>query len=550
MFIQGGYDMSMKRKMMTAVAAVVAASMFAGCNVQVNVTDQEPVKEAPKEEAASTETESSGKEDKAAENDLALIAPGYTGLTNLRKEDNDDGTYYYEDMTEDGITVITNMCSPNSQRDGQADDAYAENFVCALVDNDARITGSKEDTQLSETLSYPVYKVDWESGGNEDTRQATGVVILTDKYTFYYGYECPIDMYEDNEKFYGEELATLQLIDLSQLSSGKDPAPANGGEVEEVEIPLPEDETVDDPDSEDKPVGADDMDRSVSDEEEIDYTIDDVAGYWKYEDYDSIYLAMYDSGQFETYDIKTNDVISAGSYTVEDNEITITEDDKDPQTISVISMVRLEDDEGDLLVRYSPEGVSTASSDEEGDGTRLYGMGEEDDIVIEDAGKGFYKIKSQSRECFMKYPYQYYASTAPGSVLYVYDGDVSYATARNLTGEYNQWTGSLNSFKKTANDQFLIEDFNYFYGKYSGASNLQRNMKTRVQNKNVSTIAETTCKMYNGRFKIKCISDLLLIHYDDGVQKLILLNRFYRYGDKNSNNHLSRVSAGSSHVLD
>lgn len=51
---------------MTAVAAVVAASMFTGCNVQVNVTDQEPVKDAPKEEAASTETESSGKEDKDA----------------------------------------------------------------------------------------------------------------------------------------------------------------------------------------------------------------------------------------------------------------------------------------------------------------------------------------------------------------------------------------------------------------------------------------------------------------------------------------------------
>ncbi len=46
--------------------------------------------------------------------------------------------------------------------------------MCALIDNDARITGSKEDTQLS---------------------------------------------------------------------SGKDSAPANGGEVEEVEIPLPEDET-------------------------------------------------------------------------------------------------------------------------------------------------------------------------------------------------------------------------------------------------------------------------------------------------------------------
>ena len=156
--------------------------------------------------------EDGGEDESSSKNVMAIKAPGYTGLTNLKNENNDDGTYYYEDMTEDGDTIITNMCAPNSQRDGQAMDAYAENFVCAMVDNDAKITETVDDSDLSAKLTYPVYKISWESGENEDTRQAVGVVILTDNYTYYYGYKCPIDFFEDNEEFYNSELADIELI--------------------------------------------------------------------------------------------------------------------------------------------------------------------------------------------------------------------------------------------------------------------------------------------------------------------------------------------------
>ena len=116
-------------------------------------------------------------------------------------------------MTEDGITIITNMSYPNSQRDGQDMDAYAENIVCAQVDNDAVISETVEDTDLAAKLSYPVYKISWESGSNEDTKQAVGVVVLTDNYTFYYGYKCPIDFFEENEAFYNDELQNIELIE-------------------------------------------------------------------------------------------------------------------------------------------------------------------------------------------------------------------------------------------------------------------------------------------------------------------------------------------------
>ena len=157
---------------------------------------------------AATDVSDSGR------NTLVIKAPGYTGLTNIRKDDNADGTYFYEDMTEDGITIITNMSYPNSQRDGQAMDAYAENIVCAQVDNDAVIKETVEDADLTAKLTYPVYKISWESGSNEDTKQAVGVVVLTDGYTYYFGYKCPIDYFEENADFYNGELQSIDFIEF------------------------------------------------------------------------------------------------------------------------------------------------------------------------------------------------------------------------------------------------------------------------------------------------------------------------------------------------
>lgn len=142
---------------------------------------------------------------------MMIQGPEYSGLKSLRSDINEDGTYYYEDMMDDGLTVITNMRYPNSQRDGQDMDAYAMNLVCAQVDNDADITDTSEDSGLSEKLTYPVYKISYQSGSNEDTKQAVGVVVLTDDYTYYYGYSCPIDHFEENQKIYESGLEDIEL---------------------------------------------------------------------------------------------------------------------------------------------------------------------------------------------------------------------------------------------------------------------------------------------------------------------------------------------------
>ena len=80
-------------------------------------------------------------------------------------------------------------------------------------------------------IVYPSYRVYWESGENEDSRQNVGVVVLTDYFTFYYGYGCPIDYYEENADFYESDLDCVELIDFADMES--DMADDAGDDFEE-----------------------------------------------------------------------------------------------------------------------------------------------------------------------------------------------------------------------------------------------------------------------------------------------------------------------------
>ncbi len=227
----------MKRKIKTTAIVLCAALAFSavcGCGKEEsNVSVDQPVQEEEdgKGDLITDEEEFADTDVDISTNVLAVKGPSYTGLTELYKVNNEDGTYIYQDMTEDGLTIITNMCSPNSQSDGQDPDAYAENFVSAVVDDtdSAKITSSMADETVSEGTTYPSYRVYWESGSNEDTRQNVGVVVLTDGFTFYYGYGCPIDFYEENADFYESELDTITIVDITDLEAGS----TDGSDTEE-----------------------------------------------------------------------------------------------------------------------------------------------------------------------------------------------------------------------------------------------------------------------------------------------------------------------------
>ena len=232
----------MKKGKLAALFLVLTLVVTAsgGCGKASDTSPAEeaaPVKEeqpAAEEETADiaadeVETEEEPEKETAGVNTLVLAGTMYTDMENLRNDNNDDGTYYYEDLTEDGVTVITNMCAPSLQTEDQDPEEYAKAFITAEVDPDAVIEEVKDDETLSAKFTYPTYRISWTSGSNEDTRQALGVVVLTDNYTFYHGFSCSIDEYDDNASFYDGELDLLDLIDSGEPVSDMGSDEGDGG---------------------------------------------------------------------------------------------------------------------------------------------------------------------------------------------------------------------------------------------------------------------------------------------------------------------------------
>lgn len=277
--------------------------------------------------------------------------------------------------------------------------------------------------------------------------------------------------------------------------------------------------------------------RALLDDEKQSYTLDDVAGYWKYVKYDNMYLALYDTGKYEIYDLKSGDVTSDGSFKIDGNILELTEDGKDPQKITVSSMVRLIDDEGDLLIPYTPDSELTENS-ADGKTTRAYTQSRDDLTYTYHDDDGKWQMKSASRGCFLKYPAELYADAGDG-FLYVYDGDEAYVTARNVTDEYYDYTGSDDDFVNEYSYASLLDDFEYFYGDADYADNMT--LKLYPTDKHFS---ETYVNLYNNNHDIQCASTIFHSEFKDGTDTLIMINKFYRFGDNESKESIKPVTAG------
>ena len=139
----------------------------------------------------------------------------FTNMENLETANYEDGTYYYADVTEDGLTIIVNTVFA---KDVDTDVKELENYLtgCALnlVDSDLyEVVSVSQDTDLTANFSYPVYIVEYTVGANEDTRKWTVFAMDTDFYTYLYGFCTTIDAAEDMEEIYQDIFTGLYLSD-------------------------------------------------------------------------------------------------------------------------------------------------------------------------------------------------------------------------------------------------------------------------------------------------------------------------------------------------
>lgn len=137
----------------------------------------------------------------------------FTNMRNLRADNNEDGTYHYEDITEDGQIIVVNAAE-QSRFVPDVQDLGDYLSACALALSDAdtcELLSAEENEEYSQNLSYPVYIVKYTAGEGEDTRKWTVFAADTDVCTYLYGFcEAP-GAAEDMDEIYQSIFTRLYL---------------------------------------------------------------------------------------------------------------------------------------------------------------------------------------------------------------------------------------------------------------------------------------------------------------------------------------------------
>ena len=139
----------------------------------------------------------------------------FTNMQNLRTENNEDGTYRYEDFTQDGQILVVNTAEPTCFVP-EVQDLEDYLTACALSLSDTvtyELLFAEENEEYTENLTYPVYIVTYIAGENEDTRKWTVFAMDTDRYTYLYGFCESVDMEEDMDEIYQTIFSQLYLSD-------------------------------------------------------------------------------------------------------------------------------------------------------------------------------------------------------------------------------------------------------------------------------------------------------------------------------------------------
>ena len=140
----------------------------------------------------------------------------FTNMETLQSENFEDGTYYYADVTEDGLTIVVNaVLSKVPLEDSQTLEDYLASCALDLGDADSADSLTIElNDAYTENMTYPVYIVSYISGENEDSREWTVFAMDTDSYTYLYGFGTTLDAVDDDMKsIYQDIFAGLYLSD-------------------------------------------------------------------------------------------------------------------------------------------------------------------------------------------------------------------------------------------------------------------------------------------------------------------------------------------------
>jgi len=200
----------------TLAVCLGLAACGGGSESEGSNTSQEDYEETESSVPESYDLLNDGRGDLIPEERIPVLMGGalpFTNMQNLRTENNEDGTYRYEDFTEDGQILVVNTAEPTCFVP-EVQDLVDYLTACALSLSDTdtyELLSAEENEEYTENLTYPVYIVTYTAGENEDTRKWTVFAMDTDSDTYLYGFCETMDAEEDMDEIYQSIFSQLYL---------------------------------------------------------------------------------------------------------------------------------------------------------------------------------------------------------------------------------------------------------------------------------------------------------------------------------------------------
>ena len=140
----------------------------------------------------------------------------FTGMENLMNENYEDGTYTYEDMTQDGSVLVVDMAFQSLRTDETVEEyaEYAAQFAALDTgEGEPRDVTCFQDEDYTQNLSYPVYIVWYTTGSGEDQREWMVYTVDTEDYTYLYAFGTIADEADEMQEVFYNICGNLELVD-------------------------------------------------------------------------------------------------------------------------------------------------------------------------------------------------------------------------------------------------------------------------------------------------------------------------------------------------
>ena len=207
------------KRLIRPLAAALALVLLTGCGQVQPRSDQSGGSASA---SRSDRSDISSADGSAGGQTVPVLMGGalpFTGMESITAETYPDGTYFYQDVTQDGQTDVFNVCQLNRITDGVDEDDY----LCAAAraldpeESDTYQFGEVvQDPDYSQALSYPVYRITFTTEANKDQRDWTVFALNTDSHTYFYAFRATPQAAEDIADIYDQIFSQLYLADPAQ----------------------------------------------------------------------------------------------------------------------------------------------------------------------------------------------------------------------------------------------------------------------------------------------------------------------------------------------